>query len=419
MREATLIREDSCPRDVQTEAARLFSEAICGNDRMDEPRRNPRVTIDCGPIVGPRGGIRRYTTVIFRDDVCEDGDAEDAIIALLDGPGDEDDGRDDEDREENDFDDEEGEDDASMYAGGMPLDEYVDFLDRNVTVNGENVSVFVAKHPNLEFEVEADEVLISAYENAALDAECATEAEIERAARPCTCKGQKLYRQRNKRRNHHRTFKVVRCGGRGKAYFAKRHVGVPHNKPTGDSQRRETLTSRFGNASIRTQAFDRMADVDPWTVHASLQADEARAAEKQHAQLPDAHMEAFRTHLDEMQRSIDAMFVAVENRAFDVVASLIDFDTAAVAWREGQTLALQETIDRATTPRHNAAPDALTVYRSVGHACVQYLDWDGRGWNWSVYSLGGDWDDDLRQYERLAMAAGAERESSFFRRMSN
>ncbi len=199
--------------------------------------------------------------------------------------------------------------------------------------------------------------------------------------------------------NHH----YVRRSGKPLLY--------PHNKPTGDSQRRETLTSRYGNASIRTRAFDRMANVDPWTVHVSLQADEARAADEQRAQsaLEDAAVAlATQAHEAEVLRSVVAIFAVVENHAFDVVASLIDFDTAAVAWREGQTLALQKAIDRATTP------SASSVTYQPTWSIKDYVE------PRQSDPLDGIWeDDDLEKYERLAMRSARSNSPSFFRRMSN
>lgn len=103
-----------------------LNDVLGGNDRMDEKRHKVRVSdIDAVPIQGPRGGIRRYTTTCFRDDVCEDGDAEDTLIAALDArhtPV--------EDAFPDEEDENDDEDDVPLFVAGVPLDEYLaDFDD--------------------------------------------------------------------------------------------------------------------------------------------------------------------------------------------------------------------------------------------------------------------------------------------------
>lgn len=124
--EAIMI-ELSFPRDtISAGALDLYkgraAELIGYKDRMDEPRHKMRVSdTDAVPIQGPRGGIPRYTTVCFRDDVCEDGDAEDTLIARIDArtmP------LDDEDVLFIEEEDDEGED-WPLFVTGVPLDAYL------------------------------------------------------------------------------------------------------------------------------------------------------------------------------------------------------------------------------------------------------------------------------------------------------
>ncbi|TAK05696.1 hypothetical protein EPO33_00945 [Patescibacteria group bacterium] len=103
-----------------------LAEIICHCDRMDDGEEaGESADRDAVPVVGPRGGVRRYSTVMFRDDVCEDVDMEDAIIARLDGPGDGDDERDDEGRGERDEEEDDLDADPPMFVGGVTLERYI------------------------------------------------------------------------------------------------------------------------------------------------------------------------------------------------------------------------------------------------------------------------------------------------------
>ena len=128
------MREISFPRDtISNGAIDLYkgriAELIGHQDRMDEPRRTVRVSdINAVPYVGPRGGIRRYTTSMFCDDVCEDGDVEEPIIARIDAQNST-------PIEEEDIlfldEDEDESGDWPLFVAGVPLDEYLATADAN------------------------------------------------------------------------------------------------------------------------------------------------------------------------------------------------------------------------------------------------------------------------------------------------
>lgn len=193
-----------------------LNDVLGGRDRMDEPRRKVRISdIDAVPIVGPRGGTRPPTFTSFHDDVCEDGDAEDAMIARLD-----------ERRAEDDLpepDEDDGGEDWPLFVAGVPLDEYL-----------------AAQEDNWEvaYGVSDDE-------------------SFSRIAALGWRGGDRNIRRCKAMMNYHHA-----------------RVVVPHNKPCGKRQRRETIWSRFGGTSVRTEASDRMGDVDPWTVHVALTSEE-------------------------------------------------------------------------------------------------------------------------------------------------
>ena len=132
-----------------------IGEILAGRDPMEAGDRKVRVAdTDAVPFTGPRGGTRPLGFHAFRDDVCEDGDAEEAFILAIDLRQVEG------NLPEPDDDDEDwGEEEWPMFIGGMPLDEYIALrtLD-HVTVNGKPLTEWRDDAVCEEIEIECDDV---------------------------------------------------------------------------------------------------------------------------------------------------------------------------------------------------------------------------------------------------------------------
>lgn len=214
-----------------------IGEILAGRDPMETGDRKVRLAVqDAVPFVGPRGGVRPPIFTSHRDDVCEDGDAEDAFVSALDQRHAKDNLPEPDDQDDEDW---------PMFVGGAPLDTYLALhaLDQ-VTVNGKSLT---------EWRDDA------AHED---DVDDESYSRIEALG------------WRGGDRNIYRNKKMLR-----------------RRERCGKSQRSEMLTSRFGGASIRTEAIDRVTDVDPWTTYMLLSTCEECDDDQECDEMEDVYMD--------------------------------------------------------------------------------------------------------------------------------
>ncbi len=198
---------------------RSLEDAIGFRDRMDERTRRTRYVSITGPIVGPRGGTRRPSmrsdSKAFEDHVCEDVDVEEAVIARLDS----------ELMTIEDFKDVEGffhsdeEEEDDLETDGE------ESIDSSVTVAGVPLEEYLATRGD-------DEIVKGDYGLTCDDSPPTAEETFQ---------------------------EELEAADRTDAYLDER-IWESHLRDFGHRN----------DASIRTQAFDRIADRDPWSVYVKL-----------------------------------------------------------------------------------------------------------------------------------------------------